>query len=92
MPGDPASRSCGSGLPKWDQTTCLPRDQLVLNTAGVSLLEQFINSYVTVTVDRTVWQIGQDAPPGTRPPTTFAEFPLPNSKVGCTAGSSDPST
>ncbi|MFO1460104.1 MAG: PQQ-dependent sugar dehydrogenase [Verrucomicrobiota bacterium] len=86
VPGDPASSVMWKRVAEMGSNHMPPLGTFVLNTAGVSLLEQFINSYVTVTVDRTVWQIGQDAPPGTRPPTTFAEFSLPNSKVDAPPG------
>lgn len=86
LPGDPSSSVMWKRVAEMGVNHMPPLGTSVLNTTGISLLEQFINSYAPPVVDRTVWQIGQDAPPGTRTPTTFAEFSLPNYKVDAAPG------
>ncbi|MBL9174331.1 MAG: PQQ-dependent sugar dehydrogenase, partial [Verrucomicrobiales bacterium] len=86
LPGVPASSVLWKRVAEMDSNHMPPLGTSVPNTAGISLLEQFIISYVPPTVERTVWQIGQDSPPGTLPPTTFAEFSLPNNRADPSPG------
>ncbi|MBL9174330.1 MAG: PQQ-dependent sugar dehydrogenase [Verrucomicrobiales bacterium] len=79
-PGDPTASVMWKRVAEMGADHMPPLGTSVLNTTGIALLEQFIQGYVTASADRTVWQVGQDSPPGTRATLTFAEFSLPNNR------------